>query len=120
MKGERLGERNTVEIYLLSATVESWVVPATVASVGNALAVTSSELAIAKRSQISFLSEGDIAPLFSLIVVERVAFLISTALIEAIESSSIVAKARVSGDFKVAESEKVVGSGMLALPGKRV
>ena len=115
-----MGERNTVEIYLLSATVESWVVPATVASVGNALAVASSKLAIASRDQVRFLSEGDIAPLLGFIIVKRVAVLIRTALVKAVKGSSIVPKARISSNFKITESEKVDGSGMLALLGKRV
>ena len=89
--------------YLLLATVESWVVPSTIASVGDALAVTSSEFAIASNDQVGLLAEGDVAPLLGLVVVEGEAFLVSTALVEAIEGCGVVSEARISGDIKVAE-----------------
>ena len=90
--------------YLLLATVESWVVPRTIVSVGDALAVASRELAIANSQQVALLAEGDVAPLLGLVVVEGEAFLVSTALVEAIEGGGVVSETRIGGDIKVAES----------------
>ena len=87
---------------LLLATIECWVLPGIV-NVGNALAVPSSEFAIANSSQVTFLTKGQVAPLPNFIIVERVAILISTALIKAVKSSSIVSKSRVCGNIKVVE-----------------
>lgn len=95
--------------YLLCATVECRVLPAIISSVSNALAIASSELAIASSSQIALLAEGDVAPLLGLIIVEGVAFLVSTALVEAIEGGVAVSKTRIGSDIKVAEP--VVGFG---------
>ena len=89
--------------YLLLATVESWVVPSTIASVSDALAVTSSEFAIANSEQVGLLAEGDVAPLLGLVVVEGEAFLVRTALVEAIEGGGVVSETRIAGDIKVAE-----------------
>ena len=90
--------------YLLLATVESRVLPGIIASVGDALAVTSREFAIASRDQVGLLTEGDIAPLFGLVIVEGEAFLVRTALVEAIEGGGVVSETRIGGDIKVAES----------------
>ena len=85
------------------AAVESWVVPRTIVSVGDALAVASRELAIANSQQVALLAEGDVAPLLGLVVVEGEAFLVRTALVEAIEGGGVVSETRIAGDIKVAE-----------------
>jgi hypothetical protein len=88
----------------LSTSGKLIVGPGIVAGVFNTAAEASGPLCVFSRNQVKFFGGSDVAPLGILVVVERVAVLVSAAQLDAIGNTLIESQAGVAGDLEVAAS----------------